>query len=316
MFSLPGEFVQLLIAEFGVGYIERLLPAFRPEWLIWTIIAVVFSAILLWWAMRDETLSRETTRRFVVIGVVFGIVMMVLNALLAFQTNFSPVQTPRTAYPFQWGFAWVVTAVLVWVVGFIPRANLRKSVLLVLVSVVVGASVIVLFQWRDTFDQDNEIRQAVLQATKDAVPGFVEDVEPYLVLLTDPDYHETMVQALHARDANFAQHFALLFDRDKIHADVFYYDVTQPAPEVPAERAIAVPFIIVEDDGVYSPLRALLPTPYAPANPDNMVILFYELETQTVKVLDTVPEDLLTGANVVERVPITWTTNYDILIGN
>jgi hypothetical protein len=65
---------------------------------------------------------------------------------------------------------------------------------------------------------------------------------------------------------------------------------------------------VVEPEGIYSPLR-----PGVAIDPNRLVILYYDSQTQSAHVLDEVPAEMLATANIVERAPIEWRTNYDLL---
>jgi hypothetical protein len=97
---------------------------------------------------------------------------------------------------------------------------------------------------------------------------------------------------------------------DGIAADAIYPDVpasAAPAPDVPGSL-YSGPYIVVEPEGIYSPLN-----PRVPIDPQRLVIVYYDSQTQTARILDDLPPEVLETANIVQRAPIEWRTNYDLI---
>jgi len=190
----------------------------------------------------------------------------------------------------------------------VPDVVIHRVVFALVVAFLVSTGTTRMFQVQQNYLHEYESREAVKTAIFEAVPSWNGDTPPYLLIYSDS--HPTRDLALHAQDVKFPLMFDMMYGVDGIAADAIYPDVpasSAPAPDVPGSRYNG-PFIVVEPEGIYSPLQ-----PGVPIDPQRLIILYYDSRTKTAQVVDEIPADVLANANIIERAPIEWRTNYDLI---
>ena len=177
------------------------------------------------------------------------------------------------------------------------------------IAVLVAAGFSGLLSIQSEYIRQQAARQAVLNAIQSVISQVSTDPLPYLLLVSDA--HPSNDLWLYAQDNRFPYTFDLMYDVTGMPVDALYMDVDPadaPPPDVPGSRYQGK-FIVVEEEGIYSPLR-----PAEPIDPSRLVIIEYDSTSQTARILDELPEDVLARANIVERVPIEWKTNHSLVI--
>jgi hypothetical protein len=302
------QFSSALWMEFNpADFWARLSPALTAGGLWLTALAGAAAAALVGWA-TPETASREARRDLWFVTVLGAAIMLVSIAGVA-PTAWILTAHPRLIYPTAVGFGMLAAGGLTLLLTSLPNPVLRRGVFVLAIGVLVGGGAGVLFYQQGEFLRANNTRQAVLNAVKTAIPVWAEDAPPPYILLVS-DSHISNDLALNARDSRFPYLFDLLYEREGILVDGLYYDVDPalaPPDDLPGARYNGQ-FIVVEPEGIYSPLL-----PFVPIDPARLVIVYYDSKLGTARVLDSLTDDLRTGANIVERAPLEWATNWRLI---
>lgn len=312
-----GQIVAAFQAEFSPDRVaSRLAPALEAPWLPLTLIVLAAIYLIVWrWSWRSEAAPGDPSDPIALSGTtylaVIGAAMIVLNILsVAPNERFlgDEYHSPRLLSPSAVGIAFLLTGGLAWLLDHVRRIQLRRAVFALAVAFLVATGVTRLFQVQQQHAVWAQERERFLEALKGVVPSW-EGVElPYLLIVSNA--HPTRDLDLHAQDTRFPLMFDILYGVDGIAADAIYPDVpasVAPAPDVPGSR-YSGPYIVVEQEGIYSPLN-----PRVPIDPQRLVIVYYDSLTQTARILDELPPEVLETANIVQRAPIEWRTNHDVI---
>jgi hypothetical protein len=297
-------------------FLSRLTPAFQGGWLLLTLGIGTAMLVILWlWRRYSSQVNapqHETSRSDLMISelveiTLLGVMIIVVTIVAVAPTTWLLSAHPRLYYPAAAGFGMLVTGGLALLLQFVPNATLRNGVFALGVAFLVSTGTTRTFQVQQDYLHQNQAREAVKEAVLQTVPEW-NNTLPYLLIVSDA--HPSRDLALHAQDVKFPIMFDMMYGVDGIAADAIYPDVPAsfaPAPELPGSRYNG-PYIVVEPEGIYSPLRRGIPI-----DPDRLVIIYYDSLTHTAQVLDELPADVLATANIIERAPIQWRTNYDLL---
>lgn len=280
---------------------ERIAPAFQWTVFLLTgiVFAVVFLGLLVW---RRRTVITGTTipehRTNVVYLIALGLGIFGANLLSVIPT---PFLDSRLLYPAAVGIAYVIVGGL----ALLMNVPLGKVVYAALVAFLIATGLTRTFQIQQDYIDANVPRQRVIDAIQAAVPSLRGDVPPYFLLVSDVRLSDDL--HLRVQDTNFPYMFGLLYPVDNIAADGVVYDLPQSlAPALDeAGSAYQGPFIVVEPEGIYSPLRDEV------IDPLRVVILFYDSETDTVAVLDELPES--PQDNIINRTSRPLRTNFELI---
>jgi hypothetical protein len=280
-----------------------------------TLIVAISMFFLLWYLMSKEDrgiLSQLNTRDAGKPSpaklVLLGAAMVVLNLASVAPTGWNVSSAPRLLYPAMMGASFMWTGGLAWLLFRVGSTLIRRIVFSYVVALFIASGTSAILQAQEAYQRANSTRQTVLNAIEAAVPTWQGDVKPYIVFLSDA--HPSQELHLHGQDVNFPFLFDRLYDSFGIAADAIYLDVPDsaaPAPDLPGSRYLG-PYIVVEPEGIYSPLA-----PGVPIDPQRLVIVYYDSRAQTARVLDELPADVLETANIIQRAPIEWRTNYELV---
>lgn len=294
----------------------RAVPAFEGGWLLLTglVGAAVFALLWLWkdtpppqpFSHKGKW-EQEFSNQCVELAVIgLGIIFVSIIGVAPGQWYLP--DHPRLIYPSALGFALFVTGVFGWLAEHVPNRAIGRALFAAVVALFVGVGVTQTFQVRDHYQAMDDARQAALAAIKTAIPKFADDAKPYLLIYSDAD--PTRDLALSAQDNRFPLLFNRMYDMDGFAADALYFsldDSLKPADDVPGNKYNGQ-FMIVEPEGIYSPLL-----PYVPLDPDRLVIVYYDNQTQTARMVDELPADVVTQANIVMRAPLKFVTNRALI---
>jgi hypothetical protein len=312
----PGRLVQqftgVIAAEVAPGvFVERVVPALEQSWWLLAVSIILGVFLIVWGWRRRETmpdLTRPGQENDVVILMVFGVALLAANILTVAPTAWPLADHPRLTYPGTAGIAMIVSGSMFQLLSLIRDRAIRQGIFALGVAVLVGTGTTRIFQMQQHYVSENESRETVKTAIREAIPEWNGSVPPYLLVVSDA--HPTRDLALHAQDINFPRMFDILYGVQGIAADAIFSDVPAslaPSPDLPGSRYIG-PFIVVEPEGIYSPLN-----PGVPIDPQRLVIVYYDSQTQSAHILDELPADVLATANIVERAPIEWRTNHALI---
>jgi hypothetical protein len=317
--AILGQIAAAFQAEFSPDRVaSRLAPALEGTWLLLTLMILAASFLLVWrWSWRTEAAGDLPTalNQIALSGTtyltVIGAAMIVLNVLsVAPNERFlgDEYHSPRLLSPSAVGIAFLVTGGLAWLLDHVRRIQRRRAVFALVVAFLVATGVTRLFQVQQQHAVWAQERERFLEALKDVAPSWAGGELPYLLIVSNA--HPTRDLDLHAQDTRFPLMFDMLYGVDGIAADAIYPDVpasAAPAPDVPGSL-YSGPYIVVEPEGIYSPLN-----PRVPIDPQRLVIVYYDSQTQTARILDDLPPEVLETANIVQRAPIEWRTNHDLI---
>ncbi len=293
---------------------SRSTPSFQLAGLTFFVGSVAF--LLIWfWMLKTEDgemaasfAGNGETRPSTAKLVPLGIAIMVINIASVAPTGWSVSLAPRLLYPAMMGVAYFGTGVLAsLLIQFTPRL-VRRTIFSGVAAFFVATGVVSMFQAQQRYQNTDFVRQVVLNAVRSAVPSWQGTIKPYILFYSDAHPDDDL--GLHGQDINFPYMFDMLYNGYGIVADAIYPDVpasAAPAADLPGSRYIG-PYIVVEPEGIFSPLR-----PGVPIDPDRLVILYYDSQTLDVRIIDELPPDVLATANIVQRAPIEWRTNYSLI---
>lgn len=309
---LLAQFGGALRAEFWPGeWLTQAGAAFSSAGFGVTLLCMlpVILGITLW-----QTTSRNegpgATLAIVGAGAFLANVLAVAPGHWSLDTN------PRLVYPAAMGVVYIVLGGLVWAMGQLRLSTTFKALIFATAAALMtGPGVATLFHTQEIYLNEDHARQQVITAIREIVPSFDGTIPPYLLLVSDidPDAY-----SLHAQDIRFPFMFDLAYGAEGILADAVYYDVPQtfppearPAPDLPMSRYIG-PYIVVEKDAIYSPLR-----PGLPIDPERLVVIGYDSVSGRAELLDRVPNATLETGNIILREgapPLV--TNFDLIGGS
>lgn len=298
--------IQLVFSPSAIW--ERIAPAFQPDivlltLLIWT---GVFFAFWLWMQRTEAThVERQQANSLTRKLAILGAAMVSLNILSVAPTAWD---NSRLLYPSILGSALFVLGGLFWLLDLLMRPMMQRAVFATVIAFFIATGAIRLLQVQGEYIHRSLMRLKVLTAIESTVPSWSGDVKPYILFISDAHPDDDLW--LHGGDINFPYMFDLMYDTYDIAADVLYFDIPKlsaPSPNLPSEQYIGQ-FIIADEEGIYSPLR-----PSEPIPPERLVIIYYDSQTDTATIWDEIPSQMIEQANIVQRVPIDWRTNYRLL---
>lgn len=320
--SLSDRLFALLNAELHpLLFAERYAPAFAMPWLPLTLLLIAATALGIgWWRSRHRTETAlpdaAPVRSTLGLMIVLGVGMMVLNMGVAVQVNMT--QDIRFVYPFAFGFTLAVVGLLALLAQSLPHrpgTAVFAGGIALLAAPGVGVALDVQQQYLDA----QAARSTILEAIFEAVPAIERDgsgATPYLLIFTDPDETRQLYHDLRADDAYLPMLFEMEYGLG-INVDMVLYDVPDARCHSEGQSAAQhLSLCMVAQDGLlYSTLRPPYyhERTYQPGSTEHLILLYYDADTQTAQVLDTGPPELLAQANIVERDPVDWQTNWDIL---
>ncbi|MBK8026572.1 MAG: hypothetical protein IPK19_35580 [Chloroflexi bacterium] len=264
------------------------------------VLLVLFVSVGVWLALRnagDEANEERSLLGAMVLGALASLVTIASASLTAFNL----ATDPRLLYPALFSAPLLILSLIAW-----GAARLRVSPLGHVLIAVLAASLIVaggfsLINTHSRYQSANLVRQQSLAALRQAVPEIVEPARPYFLVVTnavDPDSFQ-----LNMRDINFPFLLDRLYGVDGLMGDGVY--LRSEGALAADETTTPVGAIIADEDGIHSPLR-----PGEIIDPDRLVVVFYDVDTGTVRVHERLPEEVLTGSNIVDRVGLDWATNW------
>lgn len=303
---LMGQVAAGLAVEFAPdGFVARVLSGLNAMPLAALAVTVALAALLFWWSSRDTRVStagesghREGMLLAYLMALGGGITLATIVGVAP--TSWLLSENPRLIYPSAVGFGYLVAGLL----GLLRFRLPTRLIAATAIALLVGAGFAGLLAMQAEYARQQAARQAVLDAVQAAIPDVSDDPLPYIVLYSDA--HPSDDLWLYAQDNRSTYLFDLMYGTTGMPFDALYMDVDPadaPAPDVPGSRYQGK-FIVVEAEGIYSPLR-----PFEPIDPSRLVIVEYDSASRTARVVDELPSDILARANIVERAPVEWKTN-------
>jgi hypothetical protein len=302
--AMLGQVATALRLEFSpTEFVTRVAPTFQGEWLILTLVLALAVFAVIWvWRHSDNSVVRG---RELAALLVIGAALFAANLLSIAPTRVG--HDARALYPAAVGLAMVVSGGLAWLGGRYLPARIGQGIYAVMVALLVATGLTYTFHLQTGYIEANTIRQQVLDAIRDAVPDV--DEPPYFLILSDAHPDDDL--RLNAQDINFPYTFDLMYGVDGSAADAIYADLTDAPPLADVHGSdYSGPYIVIEDEGIYSPLR-----PGQPIDPSRLIVLYYDSHTATASVLEEVPGELLDGAftNIIRRADTPLRTNFELL---
>lgn len=295
--AIPAQMMRLLGAEFGPDLIGvRLNAAFNGGWVVITLGALLVMAVAAYWQFRpisSNVIPFERVRSATVL-LILGGTLAVVSALVAAVSGESLAGNARLVYPWAAGISMMLAGAAWWLATFIPVPSFRPVLYSVLIGLIAAPGVSALFQERDRYDSSNQRREAVYRAVQDVVSLPDDGTLPYILLISDA--HPVRELGLDAQDTRFPYSFDLLYGTVGILADAVIPDV--PPEQAPGDTTGADyhgQVIIIEEDAIYSPIRADEAIPL-----NRLVIVHYDSATQTAEILPELPMNTL-GSGIVVR---------------
>ncbi|MEL6270964.1 MAG: hypothetical protein AAFU54_03040 [Chloroflexota bacterium] len=283
------------IALFPVDIIGRMSFAWQGAWILLTAAVGLIAGVALW-QWRKRTFTEQAPLMMIAL---FGFGISFLNVANIAPTDFNVNFDSRLIYAMSLGNSLLVIAAVDWVTRRIPNTRVHLAVFSIVLGVWIGSGVSYFFRQQHVFLTQDTVREQVRTAVHEALPMWDEETPPYLLILTDKHPQDDLF--LFAQNNDFPFIFDLMYDTEGILADAVFYDIEKP-PETSEQHIIAT------EDGIISPLR-----PDQRIDPDRLVVIAYDSETDTANVLDAMPEDALAGSNLHTEVPFDWETNRDYL---
>lgn len=293
---------------------NQFAPLLTSDWLI-LVAVVALGVLMLLWAWRNLTPSTappETPLKVneLVYLLLMGAGMMITNIFGVAASEWYLPNVPRLIYPASVGAAIILCGAIVWFTDRLPTHKMRSIGFAVLTALLIAPGVIRFVQVQQQYEVEFTSREKVVAAVVRAVPAWQGDVPPYLLLISDRQPDEL---ALHALDIRFPYMWDMAYGTEGIFADALYrvdnprFPQDPPAPDEPVETYVGT-YLIVEENALYSPVR-----PGVPIDPARLVIVYYDSATDTARVLDALPEDILTSSNIVLRADTSLMTNSELL---
>jgi hypothetical protein len=282
---------------------SRALPAFEGSALLITLmLAIGVFALIAAWVLRDR--SAESVDDGVKVILVGGAIIFA-NLVSVAPTIFPTQDSLRLLYLAVGGTALLLLGVL----HLLIRSRMVKAIAVAgLVAFLVAPGITEIFQFQQQYDARNVQRQAVLNAVAAVVKLRPGAEKPYILLVTEADPDSQL--SLYAQDINFPFMMDMALHTVGLSADVLYFDVPESLKPAPSQssRSYIGRFIVADTDGIYSSVR-----PGTPIDPARLVLVSYDATRQSARILDVLPPDILSHANIVQRASIPWRTNFDLL---
>jgi len=239
---------------------------------------------------------------------VIGLALIFASVLGVSPSEWAIADHPRSVYAASVGLGFLVAGGLALLLSYVPTAGVRVALFSLAVALFVGSGFSEFFVQQDGAQARADIRDRFFAAVHAAVPAVDRDNPPYLLIYTDA--HPTDDLWLYAQDNRFTLAFDWLYGTNDMPVDVIYanLDPALAPPDTLPGRRYNGQFIVVEPEGIYSPLK-----PFVPIDPERLIVVAYDSATGEARVVDSLPADVRASANIVERAPVEWRTNHALL---
>ncbi len=239
---------------------------------------------------------------------VIGLALTLVSILGVSPGQWLIVDHPRSVYAASVGIGMALAGGLAFVLNFVPASTVRIAVFTLVVGLFTASGFAEFFIQQDVSQGRASIRNRFYDAVQAALPSVDQDAPPYLLIYTDA--HPSDDLWLYAQDNRFTLSFDWLYGTDNMPVDVIYanLDPALAPPDAVSGSRYNGQFIVTEPEGIYSPLK-----PYQAINPARLIIMSYDSQSGTARVVDELPDDVLATANILERVPLEWRTNSALL---
>lgn len=274
------------------------------------LLAVLVSGVLLVLVRRLSSPSAVTplAQRDLLAYTVLGLAFVTVSILGVTPGNWAILEHPRSVYSASVGLGLLVPGLLALLGSWVPSNLLRGALFVVPLALWVGSGFAEFFVQQDVSQARADIRSRFFDAVWSTVPTVDPDNPPYLLIYTDA--HPSTDLWLYAQDNRFTYSFDWFYGTHDLPVDVIYANLDAslaPPDDVPGSRYNGQ-FIVVEPEGIYSPLK-----PFVPIDPERLVIVHYDSQSETAQVVDHLPDAVRATANIVERTPLEWRTNAEML---
>lgn len=277
-----------------------LLNRLSQAWALsqWWLIAL-FAAVLVYFIPAWVVNAREEgqgTPWSPPLLIMLGLLMALLAIL-----NSSPTVMPfshhtRLLFAASLGSALALLGALAWIVDWNRRIG--SAVAGIVVAALVGPGASFVFEHQAIHLSRDARSSRVYEAILEAAPEFAEGAEPYLLLLSDVDAEQELW--LHPRDVHFPRVFGLRYGIQDFAADAVLFDYAgRPNPAQ----------IRLTENGIVSPLK-----PREVIDYDRLIIIQYDSVSNSIKILDRLPEDVLSRGNFDIRADVEMETNWSLLL--
>lgn len=299
-------------------YLQTIQQAWTGEWVLVSLgTTAILSLVLFVWRRGSEPFEMGSTRLNMMLLVGLGLIVLPLPIAASTYIYGIPLSF-RTMYAATAGSGILLIVLIAWGTNFIPNKTAKFATFALLMGALLGSSFTAFLQrQQQDYSQDSR-RDVILAAIVEAIPdieaGIVE--QPHIIMYTDEADVATVQKDLRALDLYLPLWFAIHYDIETMGFDLLSYVEPENRPAFAnrhASEIIDQAYMIIEADGVYSTLRPFVPDGYAPSAPENFIIVYYDAATQTAEVVSEVPDDMLERSNIVQKVPIDWQTNFDLL---
>lgn len=313
---IPNNIIGALRTEFWIGdYLNRLSPLLTATGLpLMAAAAAGFAVLIGIWRHVDvpQTSKREAQTPISNLGYILlvGAGIVLTNIIAVAASEWYLPDAPRLIYPAAFGASILICGGIAWLTDRLPRRSLRAAVFALITVIFIAPGTIRFTQAQAQYQQEFVARQRVIDAVVRAVPAWQGDTPPYLLLVSDLQPDEL---ALHALDIRFPYNWDMAYGVEGILADAVYrrdnprFPQDLPADDEPIERYVGT-YIVIENNTIYSAVR-----PGIPIDPARLVIIYYDSITDTARVLDSLPEDVLANGNIIRRDPMPLTTNFSLI---
>lgn len=255
--------------------------------------------------MRYGLYQSGDHQKFDLLGLtLLGLALTLVSILGVSPGQWLIVEHPRSVYAASVGIGIALAGGLALVLSFVPASTVRMIVFALLVGLFAGTGFAEFFIQQDVSQVRASIRNRFFAAIQAALPTVNQAAPPYLLIYTDA--HPSDDLWLYAQDNRFTLSFDWLYGTDNMPVDVIYANLDPalaPVDDVPGSLYNGQ-FIVTEPEGIYSPLK-----PREPIDPDRLIIMAYDSQSGTARIVDGLPADVLATANIVERAPVEWRTN-------
>ena len=225
----------------------------------------------------------------------FGFLLALLSVLNSAPTIMPLALHTRLLFAGSLGQALVLIGLL----GWMAERNRRVGGLAfaLALAMILAPGISYFYEHQAIHLERGEVSEQVFESIYAAIPEFAPGAEPYLLLAADQD--PEMDLYLHPRDVNFPRVFALRYGIENFRADALLFDHA-------GTRKLAQ--IRLLEGGIVSPLR-----PREVIGYDRLVIIEYDSVTNSVEVLDRLPDEVLQQGNFEIDADVRLTTNWSLL---
>ena len=308
---IAGLYVYLLLSLFGRGNANLMLsPAYimeqigdgmrllwspaeivsrvteaaaqSPFWLL-ALLALLISLFFGLWIIKvdadSDADSPWTPGWIIVLGCLISLLSMANTA----PASWKFVWHERLLYAASAGGAMTIVGLLALAVQ--RQRRVGGALFAAAMAILVAPAICFPFEYQAEIRQRDKTSRGVHRAIYAALPRFVAEASPYLLLLTDGQPEAEL--ALSARDVNFPHIFAMRYGIRGFRADALLYA---------AAGESATQQIQLLEAGIVSPL-----TPDEIISYDRVVIVAYDHESKSAALLDELPQEALERGNFDNR---------------